>query len=99
MLHLGLDTVDKAKRSRRKAERKWRRTKLSADFADYKKKRNYVTNLINKSRQYFYSKFIEENSTDQRKPFGAPKKLLGTHDLLRCPDHLDRTVLATDTGK
>ena len=93
------DTIDKAKRSRRKAERKWRRTKLPADFADYKKKRNYVTNLMNKSRQYFYSKFIEENSTDQRKLFVAPKKLLGTHDLLGCLDHLDSTVLATDIGK
>ena len=93
------DTIDKAKRSRRKAERKWRRKKLPADFSDYKKKGNYVTNLMNKSRQYFYSKFKEENSTDHRKLFGAPKKLLGTHDLLRCPDHLDRTVLATDIDK
>ena len=93
------DTIDKAKRSRRKAERKWRRTKLPADFADYKKKKNYVTNLMNKSRQDFYSKFIEENSTDQRKLFGASKKLLGTHALLRYRDHLERTVLATDIGK
>ena len=93
------DAIDKAKRSRRKAERKWRRTKLLSDFADYKKKRNYVTNLMNKSRQDFYSKFIEDNSIDQRKLFSAAKKLLGTHNVLRFPGHLDKTVLANDIGK
>ena len=93
------DTIDKAKRSRRKAERKWGRSKLPADFADYQKKRNHVTNLMNKSRQHFYSKFIEDNSTDQRKLFGAAKKLLGNHDLLRCSDNLDKTVSANDIGK
>ena len=75
------------------------KNKVACRFADYKKKRKYVTNLMNKPMQDFYSKFIEDNSTDQRKIFGAAKKLLGTHELLRFPDHLDKTVLANDIGK
>ena len=88
------DAIDKAQRSRRKAKRKWRRTKLPADFADCKKKRNYITIVMNKS-----SKFMENNSTEYRKLFSAANKLLNTHDLLRFPDHLDKTVLANDIGK
>ena len=54
---------------------------------------------MNKPMQDFYSKSIEDNSTDQRKLFGEAKKLLGTHELPRFPDHLDKTVLANDIGK
>ena len=72
---------------------------LLADFDDYKKKRNYATNLMNKARQEFYSNFIEYNSADQRKLFNASKKLLGTCEMLSFPEHLDKTVLANDIGK
>ena len=50
--------INDAKRSRRKADRKWRRTRLPVDFADFKRKRNKVTNLMNKTREEFYSKFL-----------------------------------------
>ena len=66
--------IDDAKRSRRKAERKWRRTRLPVDFADFKRKRNKVTNLMNKALEEFYYKFIEDNGTDQRKLFHTAKK-------------------------
>ena len=69
------------------------------DFADFKRKRNKVTNLMNKTREEFYSKFIKDNGTDQRKLFCAAKKLLGTSDVLNFPVHLDKTVLANDVGK
>ena len=88
--------INDAKRSRRKAERKWRKTRLPVDFADFKRKRNKVTNFMNKTREEFYSKFIEDNGTDQRKLFCAAKKLLGASDVLNFPVHLDKTVLAND---
>ena len=69
------------------------------DFADFKRKRNKVTNLVNKSREEFYYKFIEDNGTDQRKLFCAVKILLGTTDVLNFPVHLDKTVLANDVDK
>ena len=91
--------INDAKRSRRKADRKWRRTRLPVDFADFKRKRNKVTNLMNKTREEFYSKFIGDNGTDQRKLFCAAKKLLGTSNVLNFPVHLDKTMLASDVGK
>ena len=91
--------INDAKRSRRKAERKWRKTRLPVDFADFKRKRNKVTNFMNKTREEFYCKFIEDNGTDQRKLFCAAKKLLGASDVLNFPVHLDKTVLANDVSK
>ena len=91
--------INDAKRSRRKAERKWRKTRLPVDFADFKRKRNKVTNFMNKTREEFYCKFIEDNGTDQRKLFCVAKKLLGASDVLNFPVHLDKTVLANDVSK
>ena len=48
--------------------------------------------LMNKTREEFYSKFIEDNGTDQRKLFCAAKKLLGASDVLNFPVHLDKTA-------
>ena len=86
--------INDAKRSRQKAERKWRRTRLPVDFADFKRKSNKVTNLMNETREEFYSKFIEDNRTDQRKLFCAAKKLLGASDVLNFPVYLVKTMLA-----
>ena len=69
------------------------------DFVDFKRKRTNVTNLMNKARDEFYSKFIENNGTDQRKLLSTAKKLLGASDVLNFPIHLDKTVLANDVGK
>ena len=86
--------INDAKRSRQKAERKWRRTRLPVDFADFKRKSNKVTNLMNETREEFYSKFIEDNRTDQRKLFCAAKKLLCASDVLNFPVYLVKTMLA-----
>ena len=91
--------INDARRSHRKAERKWRITRLPVDFADFKRKRNKVTNPMNKSREKFFSKSIEDNGTDQRKLFCVAKKLLGISDVLNFPVYLDKTVLANDVGK
>ena len=44
------DEIHHAKRLRRKAERKWRKTKQVADFLAFKEKRNHVTYLLNKAK-------------------------------------------------
>ena len=92
------EDIDIAKRLRRKAERKWRRTKLESDLNDYKAKKNHTTYLMNRARREFYSKFMEENGADQAKLFRAANKLLGTKDGLLFPEHLDKTALANDIG-
>ena len=68
--------IDNAKRIRRKAKRRWRKTKLLSDLIIFKSKKNHVTYLMNQGRQVFYTKFIYENSVDQGKLFRATKRLL-----------------------
>ncbi len=83
------EEIKEAKRKRRKAERKWSDTRLAADLADFKHKRNVVTRLMNKARREFYSEFIDAHSGNQRKLFTATMKLVNqsrTRDLPPVPD-------------
>ena len=57
--------IGAAKRLRRKAERKWRRSGLHEDFIAFKSQRNRTTYLMNAARKAFYADFVSENSTDQ----------------------------------
>ena len=70
------EDIRNAKRLRRKAEKTWRATRLPADLAAFKKERNRVINLMNKTRRVNYNQFIEDNSTDQRRLFAASRSLL-----------------------
>ena len=47
------DEIRHAKRERRKAERRWRLSKLDSDVVAFKIKRNAVNNLINNARRAF----------------------------------------------
>ena len=42
--------IRKARHTRRRAEKKWRTTRLPADLAAFKKERNRVVNLMNEAR-------------------------------------------------
>ena len=53
------EDITKAKRTRRRAEKKWRTTRLPADLAAFKKERNCVVNLMNEARRVYYNQFIE----------------------------------------
>ena len=70
------EEIKMAKRERRKAEKRWRRTKLYTYLAAFKVKRNATTALMNKARREFYTNFIEEKSKDQKKLFAACNSLL-----------------------
>ena len=93
------ETIDSAKRERKKAERKWRKTKATDDLLDFKSKRNHATYLMNKARRDFYSEFMDENGADQRKLFSAANKLLGMKKDELFAEHLDKTVVANDIGR
>ena len=88
--------IDAAKRIRRKAERRWRKTKSLSDLIIFKSKKNHVTHLMNQARRAFYTNFIDENSADQGRLFRATKKLLSRKDELSFPDYHDKTALAND---
>ena len=93
------DEIRQAKRERRKAERRWRLSKLDSDLAVFKVKRNAVNNLMNKARQAFYTKLIEDNSCNQRKLFRVSKRLFNQPQGNELPPNLHTPTFANDFGK
>ena len=92
------DDVKSSKRARRKAERKWRRTRLHSDFQQYKAKKNQATYAMNQERTEFYRDFIHEACNDQRKLFKSAKTLFKQKADLSFLDYRDPTSLANDIG-
>ena len=93
------DEIVLAKRQRRKAERKWRASKAHIDLLSYCTMRNGVTFLSNKVHSDYYTNFINENSTDQRKLFRASKSLQNLSKGSGLPLSTDDCQLANDFGK
>ena len=92
------DEIRDAIKGRRKAERKWRRTKSVSHLADFKQK-NHATLLMNRACYAYYSEFINQNSADQGRLFRATKTLLKELKKLLLPEGSDTQVLANDIGK
>ena len=69
-----------ARREKRKAKKKWRRTGFREDMLAYKVKKNDANALMNEARRKFYHNFIQDNSNSQRHLFLAAKKLLNQGD-------------------
>ncbi|CAH3033644.1 unnamed protein product [Pocillopora meandrina] len=93
------DEIILAKRQRRKAERKWRASKAHIDLLSYRAMRNRVTFLSNEARCAYYTNFITENSTDQRRLFRASKSLLNLSNGPGLPLSTNDYQLANDFGK
>ncbi|XP_068707911.1 uncharacterized protein [Montipora foliosa] len=93
------EDIRKDKHTRRRAEKKWRTTRLPADLAAFKKERNRVVNLMNEARRVYYNQFIKDNSTDQRRLFMASKNLLNMQPDRSLPPHIDVSLLANDMGE
>ena len=75
------DDIKEAGRQRCRAERRWRRTGLEADFLAYKAIKNKTNNLINEAHKLFFKDFVD-NSTDKRKLFSAIKRLFGRENVV-----------------
>lgn len=69
-----------ARREKRKAERKWKRTGSLDDLKSYKIKKNMTNRLMNEARTQFYQNFVDENNTNQKNLFTAVDKLLNKSD-------------------
>ena len=93
------DEIILAKRQRRKAQRKWRASKAHIDLLSYRTMRNRVTFLMNKARSDYYTSFIIENSTDQRRLFRASKSLLNLSKGSGLPLSNNDYQLGTDFGE
>ena len=54
------------KQKRRQLERKWRRTKLQADYEAFKIQKNKVNKILEESKSKYFSKLISENASDAK---------------------------------
>ena len=79
------DEIKEAKRKRRKAERKWRRSKSTIDLDNFKRSRNALNHILFKARQHFYSDLIDEHSGDQKKLLRTTMNLLNRAGTQRLP--------------
>ena len=93
------DNIIQARRDRRKAERRWRKTRLPSDLVVFKVKRNYVVHLMNEAKCTHYRPFIDKNSSDQSKLFRASKSLLNLQEGKSLPPHTNAPVLANEMGE
>ena len=88
-----------AKKEKRRAERKWHRTRLQGDLLDFKAKKNLATCVIKEARSDYYTDFIKENCSDSRKLFKSAKTLFDQELDLNFAGYHDNTKLANDIGK
>ena len=93
------DKIKEAKRQKRKAEDKWRSSKLDADFAVFKLRRNEATNLMKQVRREFYANLVEENDDNQGKLFNICMQLFNrTNNMPTFPSGVDRSSFAIGLG-
>ena len=85
-------------RTRRKAERKWRRTKSQQDFRAFKGARNRATFVMNGARCEYYTSLIAENSSNQRNLFRTTKSLLCEPSGVSFPKDIAPDDIANDFG-
>ena len=59
------EDIKNARREKRKAERKWRRSGKHDDMLSYKKIKNTTNRLMNEAGSQYYHDFINDNSSNQ----------------------------------
>ena len=92
------EEIRASKRERRRAENKWRRSKSEIDFAEFKKKRNLTTALMDIAREDSYADVIAENSHNQGKLFCATCSLLNKETSDKLPASIDAQSFVDDFG-
>ena len=92
------EDIRESRRERRRAERRWRRSRSVHDLLECKKKRNFTTYLMTEACRKFYSDFIAENNSNQRNLFSATKRLLNQGHEVPLPPTSDKLVLANEMG-
>ena len=69
------DSVRTGKRKKRKAEKRWLKTRADGDWDAYKTVRNATLHLLNTARRTHHTDLIMENKDNQKKLFNIVKSL------------------------
>ena len=86
-------------RSRRAAERKWRKSNLAQDYLSFKNARNRANYIMSTARKDYFSDLISQNSTNQAKLCQSVKTLLCEPCKTPFPPDVSPKILANDFGK
>ena len=92
------EDIKESRRERRRAERKWRRSRSVCDLLEFKMKRTFTTYLMNEARRKFYADFNVENNSNQGNLFSATKRLLNQGHEVPFPPTSNKLVLANKMG-
>ena len=90
------NNVKEAIRSRRRAERKWRKSKLQIHLEIYKDAQKTVKKVINSEKSQYLLGKIENSNGDQKMLYQVTSELLKSKQSSRLPTHNDDTVLANE---
>ena len=83
-----------AKTAKRRAEKRWRRTKNDTDYETYKTSKNSYNNMLNDLRSKDLSKRINDNKGNSRNMFKAINAALNRKQNLPLPPHANDRTLA-----
>ena len=87
-----------ARRNRRKAEKRLKRTGLASHPLVFKSKRNCVIYIMIDARRSYYGQFMEANSSNQSELFRGSNNRLNIQADKTLPPHTDAVKLAKDMG-
>jgi hypothetical protein len=88
------DTIRAAQRSRRKAERRWRKSKLSIHLQLYQEEHQHVKDLCNAVKKEYCLLKLEEAGEDQKKLFQLATSLLYKSKCSALPSYTSEEHLA-----
>ena len=88
------DTIRKAKQTRRQAERKWRKSKLTVNEQIFKDCQKEVSRLCQEGKTRHLTTEVLNNENDPKALFGITNKMLGKVKEKALPSHGDEEELA-----
>lgn len=91
--------ITEAKRQRRRAVKRWRKSRLTPILPFSKQNVIFITRLMNKARREFYRSFIDKYSGDQKKLLRASQRLLNRTIDDGLTPNLDSGTFSNDLGE
>ena len=92
------DSIKQAKRERRQAERRWKKTKLTVDREILKDRQQSVNKMCDEAKTLFYNKKIEDAGNDSKELFKLSNTLLKKAKDNSLPTHTCEKELANNFG-
>ena len=90
------DKIREAKKNRRKAEKKWRKTRADEDRLAFVKERQEVVLMLRQAKQEFYSDIIQQSKHNQKDLFRIIDTLLQRNKDMPLPPHDNPCTLANE---